>query len=138
MRVDMVFSYWIYIWYILYIYKFTSYSPKFSLVLGVIDNFIMLILMVIYGQTIIYFIIVNTLIKVIPLYNLRNETIKLQDIYFTIGLFGIFIGWLYINEQSLTGNLKIIYDSLLFGKDQTPFMELLKQIQKNYKNMTVL
>ena len=141
MRFDLVFSYWIYVWYILYTIKITNYSPKFPLVLGLIDNIVMFVLMVIYGtsrQTIIFFVIINTLIKVAPLYYLRNEPFKLKDIYFTIGLFVVFIGWLHINEQSLTGNLKIIYESLLFGKDQTPFMSLLKQIQKNYKNMRVI
>ena len=64
--------------------------------------------------------------------------IKLNDIYFTCGLFLLFVFWLHLNEQSLVGNIKLIHDSLLYGKDQTPFMSLLKQIQKNYKNMRVI
>ena len=94
----------------------------------------MLILMLTYGtsvRTIFYFIIINTLIKVVPLYYLRNEKIKLQDIYFTILLFGIFILWLHINKQSLLGNLKLIHHSLLYGKDNTPFMAFIKNFQKN-------
>ena len=131
---DLVFSYWIYIWYILYAFKITTFSPRFPLILGLIDNIIMLILMLTYGtsvRTIFYFIIINTLIKVVPLYYLRNEKIKLQDIYFTILLFGIFILWLHINKQSLLGNLKLIHHSLLYGKDNTPFMAFIKNFQKN-------
>ena len=62
LRADLVFSYWIYIWFILYVLKFTKYSPKFPLILGVIDNLIMLVLMILYGtssRTIFYFIIIN-------------------------------------------------------------------------------
>lgn len=137
LRFDLVFSYWIYLWYILYALHATSYSPKFPLLLGLFDNIIMFILMIIYGtssRTIIYFIIINTFIKVVPLYYLRNEKISIIDIYFTICLFLLFIIWLYINNQSLTGNAKLIYNSLLYGKNKTPFMSLLNQIRINYKN----
>ena len=141
LRGDLVFSYWIYIWFILYEFKFTGYSPKFPLILGVIDNLIMLILMILYGtsrRTIFYFIVINTLIKILPLYYLRNESIKLTDIYFTCGLFLLFVFWLHVNKQSLVGNIKLIYDSLLYGKDQTPFMALIKKIKSNYKTMEIV
>ena len=141
LRGDLVFSYWIYIWFILYEFKFTGYSPKFPLILGVIDNLIMLILMILYGtsrRTIFYFIVINTLIKILPLYYLRDESIKLNDIYFTCGLFLLFVFWLHVNKQSLVGNIKLIYDSLLYGKDQTPFMALIKKIKSNYKTMEIV
>jgi len=145
LRADLVFSYWIYVWYLLYVFRLTIYSPKFALILGFIDNIIMLVLMFLYGtsrRTIIYFIIINTLIKVLPLYYLRNDKILMKDIYFTGGLFIIFVLWLHINSQSLVGNVKIIHDSLLYGKDQTPFMALLKKIkqhiQQNYKDLEIL
>jgi hypothetical protein len=139
-RADLVFSYWIYVWFVLYILHFTSYSPKFPLVLGLIDNFIMLVLMLYFGsksKTIILFIIVNTLIKVFPLYYLRNQKIRIKDIYFTVGLFLVFVIWLHINKQSLVGNLKLIHDSLLYNKFQTPFMSLFNKIEKNFKKLEI-
>jgi len=141
LRADLVFSYWIYFWYILYAFKITNYSPKFPLILGLIDNLIMLVLMLVYGtsrRTIFYFIIINTLIKVVPLYYLRNEKLKITDIYFTTTLFGIFILWLHLNKQSLFGNIKIIHDSLLFGQDKTPFMALINKLKINFKNLEVI
>ena len=141
LRADLVFSYWIYVWYILYAFKITNFSPKFPLILGVIDNVIMLILMLMYGtskRTIFYFIIINTLIKVVPLYYLRNESIRTKDIWFTIFLFAVFFIWLHLNKQSLFGNIKLIHDSLLFGQDKTPFMAFINNIKKNFKNLQVL
>jgi hypothetical protein len=141
LRPDLVFSYWIYVWYLLYAVKLTTYSPKFPLILGVLDNAIMLIFMLVYGtsrRTIFYFIIINTLIKVMPLYYLRNEPIKMKDIGFTILLFIVFILWLHINNQSLFGNVKLIHDSLLYGKDKTPFMAFIKKLKKNFKTLQVL
>ena len=141
LRADLVFSYWIFAWFILYEFRFTEYSPKFPLILGVIDNLIMLVLMILYGtsrQTIFYFILINTLIKVMPLYYLRNESIRLNDIYFTCGLFLLFVFWLHLNEQNLVGNIKLIHDSLLYGKDETPFMALLKKFKSNYKTIEII
>jgi len=141
LRTDLVFSYWIYFWFILYAFKITTYSPKFPLILGLIDNLIMLVLMLVYGtskRTIFYFIIINTLIKIVPLYYLRNQPLKMKDIWFTVILFIIFIFWLHINEQSLIGNLKLIHDSLLYDQDKTPFMVFLKKFTRNFKNLEVL
>ena len=141
LRTDLVFSYWIYFWFILYALKITTYSPKFPLILGLIDNLIMLVLMLVYGtskRTIFYFIIINTLIKIVPLYYLRNQPLKMKDIWFTVILFIIFIFWLHINEQSLIGNLKLIHDSLLYDQDKTPFMVFLNKFTRNFKNLEVL
>ena len=141
LRTDLVFSYWIYFWFIIYIFKWTTYSPKFAILLGVLDNIIMLILMILYGtskRTIFYFIIINTLIKIVPLYYLRNEKIKMKDIWFTIIIFAIFVIWLHLNRQNLMGNIKLIHDSLIFGKDKTPFMSFINNIKKNFKKLEVI
>ena len=101
----------------------------------------MLFLMIVWStslKTIFWFIIINTLIKVVPFYYLRNELFKMKDIYFTMGLFFIYIIWLHINNQSLVGNMKIIHNSLLYGKNETPFMNLLSKIESNFKRLEVI
>lgn len=141
LRPDLVFSYWIYIWYLLYAFRFTSYSPKFPLILGLLDNIFMLALMLTYGtskSTILYFIIINTLIKIVPLYYLRNETVRMRDMWFTVLLFIVFILWLHLNRQSLIGNIKVIHDSLLYDRNKTPFMALLNKIKNNFKKVEII
>jgi hypothetical protein len=141
LRADLVFSYWIYVWYILYMFKFTNYSPKFALFFGIIDNIILLFLMIFFGsnkRTIFYFILINSLIKVLPYYTLRKEIIKMTDIYFTCVLLLIFIVWLHINKQSLIGNIKLIHSSLLYNKNETPFLSLLDKIKKNFKQLEII
>jgi hypothetical protein len=138
MRIDLVFSYWIFGWFLLYLGKFTSFSPKFVLLLGLIENVMMWISMFIYGTptfTIVSFIFINLFIKVLPLWYLRNEHIRLQDVYATLVLFLIFIVWLHINHQSLVGNMKLIHDSLLYGKNTTPFILFITQFKKNIKEI---
>jgi hypothetical protein len=137
----MVFSYWTLVWFILYYFKLTSFSPKFAITVGILENIVLFILMVIWGtssRTIIWFVIINTLIKIMPFYYLRNESYNLKDIYFTFGLFFLFIVWLHINNQSLIGNAKLIYDSLIYGNDNTPFMNLLHKIKNNFKRYEII
>jgi hypothetical protein len=137
LRFDLIFSYWIFIWVLIYLFKWTIYSPKFALIVGLIENCFMLILMFLYGtriESIIYFIIINIFIKVVPLYYLRNYLIKWKDIYFTFILFIIFIVWLHLNKESLTGNLKLIYNSLINNKNKTPFLSFIQKFKINWKN----
>ena len=37
-RPDLIFSYWIYLWYILYIFKVLKYNPKLAIIFGMIKN----------------------------------------------------------------------------------------------------
>ena len=130
LRFDMVFSYWIFFWYILYILDITTYSPKFALIAGLIENFGLLLLMLTYGTSFVsvfYFIIINTLIKIVPLYYLRNQPLKMKDVAATVFLFMLYAIWLYINKQTLVANFRLTYVSLLYNQHKTPFMALLQQ-----------
>lgn len=94
--------------------------------------------MLVYGTskwTILNFVIINTVIKFIPLYSLRNEVIRAKDIYATIVLFAVFIFWIHLNKQSLIGNMKLIHDSLLYGKNQTPFLAFMDKFGNNFKHL---
>jgi len=129
-RGDFIFSYWIFAWFILYTCNLTSFSPKFILILGLIYNSLILFVMLMNKtrkRKIVNFIIVNTLIKGLPLYYLRNETIQLKNILFSIFLFIIFIIWLYINNQTITGNAKMLYESIVYGINKTPLISVLEE-----------
>jgi hypothetical protein len=137
LRFDLIFSYWIFIWFLIYKLKWIIYSPKFAILLGLIENLFMLIMMFLFEtrmESILYFITINIFIKIIPLYYLRNDIIDWKDIYFTLFLFFLFVIWLYINKESLIGNLKLIYDSLIYNKNNTPFLGFIKKFKNNWKN----
>jgi len=133
LRVDLVFSYWIFFWYIIYIYKLTIYSPKFILGLGIFENIITFGLMVYFGSkisTLIWFLFINLFIKVIPFYTLKNESIKWQDIKVTFILFLVYCVWVYINGESVIEYQNRIFESLIHNKNATPFMYVISQFQK--------
>ena len=133
MRFDFVFSYWILAWYVAYMVKFTDYIPKFVLIVGILENLVVLFYMIRFGsnfRTISRYMGVNAVIKVLPLYTVRNDPIRIKDIVATAVYFLIFTGWLYVNEESLTGNYNKILDSLINNRDETPLMKMLTTFDK--------
>lgn len=140
LRIDLVFSYWMFFWYILYSLKVTEYSPKFIIGLGIIENLIMLLLMLYYKTkplTIIYFIIINFFIKIIPFYMMLNERIKISDIYATIILFIIYSLWVYLNGETVIEYHNKIFESLIYNKNETPFLSLMNYLQNYFKNYKI-
>lgn len=136
-RVDLVFSYWIFFWYILYIFRYTQYNPKLAIIVGIIENFFMLLFMI-YFQTqlnsIIRFIIINIIIKIIPYYSIRNVSLVLKDILASISLFIIYIIWLILNKQDIMDFHRRIFLSLVEDKNETPMMWLFKKVEAYFTN----
>ena len=113
--------------------KFTDYIPKFVLIVGILENLVVLFYMIRFGsnfRTISRFVGVNAVIKVLPLYTIRNDLIRMKDIVATGVYFLIYLCWLYLNEESLTGNYKKIMDSLIHNRDETPLMKMLTTFDK--------
>ena len=133
MRFDLVFSYWIFTWYLLYVLKFVKHSPKFAILIGITENILFLFFMSVNGankRTVFYFVFINTLIKGLPFYTLREESIKTKDVTTTLTLFGVYLAWIFANNQSLKGNYKMVYDSLTQNRDVTPFLSLVSFVKR--------
>jgi hypothetical protein len=119
-RNDYIFSYWIYAWYLLYMVLNRKIlpSPKFALICGLIHNLIYTALMIKNKskfRTTLLFVMVMFIIKVFPLYTLRNNNLTIIDIITTILLLFIFFIWLKVNSQDIFkiisfSNYKNLYD----------------------------
>lgn len=131
MKFDLVFSYWIFAWYLLYMAKIVKSNPKLILLLGIIENTALLVGMILYGsnlRTITSFIVINTFIKLLPYYSLRRTKIELSDWKPSAFVFFLYCCWLYYNEEDLTGNYKKVFDSLIHNRGDTPMMQLLQKV----------
>jgi hypothetical protein len=135
-RPDLIFSYWIYLWYILYIFKILKYNPKLAIICGMFENFIILILMYIYNTKkilVILFIIMFFILKLFPLYTIWNDKIKLKDdIINTSLLFIIYLIWIRLNQLNITDALNSTKNLILHNKNTMPGMIILKYIFKNF------
>lgn len=130
-RLDLIFSYWIFAWFLIYmIYNKKIISPIFAIYVGIIMNsigFFVSIYLYIYKKhttdfllTIILFTVINIFIKIIPALVLMNEKIKLEHIIATILLFIIYSIWAILNNKN---DIKAVNNLLKNGvSDNTPFV----------------
>ena len=126
-RPDFIFSYWIFLWYIFYMFNLTSFSPKFAILLGLLENMFMLFVIYKVGINTIYFIIMFLLLKAIPLYTIRKDTIRAQDVQFTLGLFIVYLIWCSINRL----NILEVFKRSVYHKDalyDLPGISLLRSL----------
>jgi len=124
------FSYWVFVWYLLYILKVLHYSPKLALTIALLENLIKLGAMVYFQNklsTIVFFCTMIFFLKVLPLWTLRRLTYKHQ-IHTTLGLFMVYLFYLYVNDQNVVTILKQSYQEVKNNKFG-PMGNLIKKIE---------
>jgi len=131
LRPDYIFSYWIFIWFLLYYFRIIKdYNPIFAIILGIIFNCLQLIGLLFYKnyKKAFYFIIANIFLKIIPFYLIKNKTIKQKDILFTIFLLIIFIIYSLLFNKN---QIKSFTQSLKTKNIDTPLSYLLNKLFDN-------
>jgi len=124
-RFDFVFSYWIFAWFILYELKIIQFNPKIALIMALITTLIEVFMMIYFNNSvfnIFLFSFINFIMKVLPLWILRKSEYKIIDIYAFIGLFIIYLVWLFINHVNIKKEIPIIADRIKHNKPVGPFM----------------
>jgi hypothetical protein len=118
-RPDLILSYWIFLWYIAYILRFTKASPKLLLQLGILENLWTMWLIWGYATTenFIYFIAVFLLTKVVPLVTIWRVPITVRDVWWSVALVSIYVIWIYINRNN--GSVSTL-QSLKENRNLTP------------------
>jgi len=128
LRVDLIFSNWITVWFILYFVGWIKYSPKFAVTIGLLENtYLMFILKTANIQTILSLMVV-ILIKFIMFYIVRNDKLRKIDIGFSLILFMIYIVWVHINNETIVGYYKKIEDSLNKNDNNTPIVHVINRM----------
>lgn len=131
LRIDLVFSYWIFIWYLLYILNIVKYNPKIALLLAIIVNGIAIMLMIYYKNplsVIISFCLINLFIKIIPFISLIETPYTLKDFYALVVLCVIFLLWRKINTS--TNNIRNTIDWIKYKREPGDFTYYLNNIIK--------
>jgi len=136
LRVDYIFSYWIFFWYLLYIFRITNKNPLIAFILGLFENIVVIIAMLLHGSKYTWIFFTNVLIfKIIPIYFLLKSShlnfMSVNDIWFLIWIFFVYYIWTIANNVSIFEIYKKHIDSLINDKNETPFMWL---VQKYFYN----
>jgi hypothetical protein len=136
--VDMLFSYWLFLWFFLYIlfsgshkwiYKYLN--PLLAFYFGLLENITVLIKLIYQGvnKTSIQFFLVIMVIKVIPIYLLQNHHINWKnDLTILLSLFLIYNLYLWFFKKT---NLAEIYEetekSIANDENRTPLLALINR-----------
>ena len=130
LRADFIFSYWIFIWFLLYYFKIIkNYNPFFAIILGLIFNTLQLLGYLYYKnyKKSLLFIIANIFLKIIPFYLIENKTIKKR--YF---VYNIFINNIYnLYHYNRKNQLKSFLKSLKSKNIDSPFSYYLNKLFNN-------
>jgi len=132
LRPDLLFSYWIFVWYIFYMFKFKLANPKFALIIALLEGIGTFTAMLIFNtniQVIMMFLIVTSIIKIIPVYTLLNTTITKRDIKVSVVLGLIYSFWLLIvNKKSPFYLLDLRQELVLNNSINTASMEVVSSL----------
>jgi hypothetical protein len=135
-RPDLFFSYWALVWYALYMLNAIQYNPQFWLWIAFITNFYNGYVMLKFQRyySLLLFMVVVFLFKVLPLWSLQNTNVYKEDIFVGFVLFCIYYAWLIFNNYTLTLLMNKIYSSIkLKTVNETPFMYLENLILKKIR-----
>ena len=118
MRFDYIFSYWIFLWWILYQMKITDINPKLMLIIAILYiGFVVVSTVATANKSICHalpFFLSVLIIKLYPLYTLRNTEIKESDIYYTFLFFLVYMSWL-----TVTNGVVKVYDFYSLSLEDT-------------------
>jgi len=124
-----IFTYWIFIWYLFYIYKFVNLNPKFALIMAIIENICILFLMFYYKTNlnlVFLYIIMMIILKIIPLYSIWNTKIGNKDIIWTFILFIIYLIFRFVNNKTIDDLIQQHKDLIIYNKNVLPGINLFK------------
>ena len=143
-RFDLLFSYWIFAWFFLYELLVDFPSPKLALLFGIIENFLLLMVLIwkkiylndysISSKYILFLFIINICIKAVPFILLRKVSIYWKkDISNFIFVFFIFIYWtVIINHKNPLG----LFWNYTISPINTPGTAFLSDVWKEVKKIS--
>ena len=103
-RADKFFSIWIFIYTIAYIFKITPYNPIILISIA-LTFFVFSLFIIIYylneKSLLFYYIMINTIAKIIPLFIIINNKITNNDIIFTVYFILLYVIYMQIIKEDI-------------------------------------
>jgi len=128
-KADLIVFYWIFLWYLVYVSGYIHQNPKLALWIAFLCDLFVLLAMVYFRvkwKTIVGFTGFILISKVLLLWSLRNTKITRQDLYATIGLYIMYVGWAFWEDR--LNIVSEVYKEMFKSKGETPLMVMLHRI----------
>lgn len=138
-RADKFFSIWIFIYTIAYIFKITPYNPIILICIA-LTFFVFSLFIITYNlnekSLLSYYLIVNTIAKIIPLFIIINNKITNDDIIFTIYFILLYVIYMQIIKEDIICVYRD-YIEFIIDKDkgrESSFYNIYIQLQNKSKS----
>jgi len=131
-RIDLYFSYWIFVWFLLYLFGIIRYNPKMAILFATIVNLFVLVYLFIKDLSVRYislFVIIQIIIKFIPYLFLYKTHMLKRDYYATFSIFIIYLIWIYANDFTFRGIMNFEINTFIQQKYDTPMMYLINKLR---------
>lgn len=132
---DLLFSYWLFVWFLIYYIMAKTVkgvgfaNPLIAFVIVFIVNTFICLYLLSYNKNylgIIVFIVLNIIIKVIPIILLIGEPIHIwNNICITLFVFLLYNLYLYYNNTDIFTIYNLTVDSIINNKNNTPILHLI-------------
>ena len=139
-RADHLFSYWIVAWFLVFYATYKEGrpdkipSPKLAFIIAILENIVEIGSLFSVNQSIgqiLKFCVTIFLFKILPLYLMRDIPIEVpRDIYILVGVFLIYVVYLYAIGTNILDVYKQVNKSLEEGKNATPFYRFLDWLSR--------
>jgi len=140
-RADKFFSIWIFIYTIAYIFKITPYNPIILISIA-LTFFVFSLFIIIYylneNSLLFYYIMINTIAKIIPLFIIINNKITNNDIIFTVYFILLYVIYMQIIKEDIICVYRD-YIELIIDKDkgrESSFYNIYMQLQNKLNSIT--
>ena len=111
LRKDLLFSYWIFVWFLLFYFNYVSYNPKIFIIISLIYTCIDWGLQFIYlhpFMNLFWYFLRTLIIKIIPLYLVWNMGVNLLDIVFGLILLLFYLAYIILWYGSIGEFIQVI------------------------------
>ena len=140
-RADKFFSIWIFIYTIAYIFKIVPYNPIILICIA-LTFFVFSLFIIIYNlnenSLLFYYIMINTIAKIIPLFIIINNKITYNDMIFTVYFILLYVIYMQIIKEDIICVYRD-YIKFIIDKDkgrESSFYNIYIQIKNNLNFIT--
>jgi len=140
-RADKFFSIWIFIYTIAYIFKIVPYNPIILIYIALTFFAFSLFIIIYYlneNSLLFYYIMINTIAKIIPLFIIINNKITYNDMIFTVYFILLYVIYMQIIKEDIICVYRD-YIEFIIDKDkgrESSFYNIYIQIKNNLNFIT--
>ena len=153
LRIDWLFSYWVYLWFLIFYFTIDVrnspaaffiqkyLNPSLALYFALFENIITFIYIIYVNpetEIISKFLLMMIVVKVLPIYLISDKKINFSnDIYTLMLIFGIYNVWLFVNDTNIYEIYERTINAVSSGDNKTPFYSFMNYLYQCFQSIQI-